>query len=620
MADIKLTFKPEEREVRVPARQATIVQAAAEAGIIIQTPCGGLQRCGKCAVRFLAGAPAPTPAERKLLSREALRQGMRLSCVSRPAADGVIEVPAAARVVRPRILVEGVGRELALVPNVRKVYLELPPPSLEDQRSDLSRLITALGGLSTNSLSLALLRELPGVLRGADFRATSVLIGDHLVGVEPGDTANRSYGLAFDVGTTTVVGYLLDLNSGGRLGVASGVNPQARHGDDVISRVQFATTRPEGLATLQARIVECLNQLTARVCQQAGISPESVYEMTAVGNTCMMHLLLGLSVAGLAGSPFVPVVAAGQELEAAQLGLRLHPRARLRVLPNIAGFVGADTVGVILATELESSKGLRIAVDIGTNGEVVVAQEGRLLACSTAAGPAFEGARIQQGMPAAAGAIDRIEVEGDELLIHTLEEAPARGLCGSGVIDAVAALLRLGLITESGRLLDPESEEAARLPEKVRSRLRRNGNGSEFVLVEAAQGAEGVPVCLTARDVREVQLGKSAICAGIGYLLAEVGARPSEVEELLLAGAFGSYIRRESAVAIGLLPELPLERIRSVGNAAGSGAQLALLSVPLREKAERIAREAGYVEISDRREWYDLFAELMRFRPQLGES
>jgi uncharacterized 2Fe-2S/4Fe-4S cluster protein (DUF4445 family) len=611
MAASRIHLLPNDTWVTVSPGQ-TILQAAAAGGLRLHTPCGGQGRCGKCAVQILSGATQAAPAEEKVFSAEELATGWRLACTTRAAGDMEVAVPPASLLVEHRIMVEGVGREIVVEPGVQKVGLRLPPPSVDDPRSDLQRVLDALGGHVRADQALRSLRELPRVLRADHYHVTAVVAGDVIAGLEPGDTTELAYGVAVDIGTTTVVAYLCHLPTGTLAAVASALNPQSQYGEDVVSRLRLATSDEGGLEQLRSAIIGALNDLIGQAAQEAGIARESIYELAVVGNTSMSHFLLGVPPVGLTALPFVPVFRRAQWLRAGDLGIAINPGGRIYVAPSIGGFVGADTVGVILASELDQSDGLRVAVDIGTNGEIVVAKDGDIYACSTAAGPAFEGARISQGMRAAVGAIDEVWI-GEEIAYHVIGDARPKGLCGSGLVDAVAGLLRLGVIEESGRLRRPE--EVKGLPEKVRPRLIQNQAGAEFVLAPGEESGTGKPVTITARDVRELQLAKGAIYAGIALLLEEVGHAPLEVERLLLAGAFGNYIRRESAAAIGLIPALPLDRIQPIGNAAGLGARLMLCSVSLRRQAQEIAARVRHIELAEREGFYDRFAEAMALRP-----
>lgn len=622
---VSVDFQPEGKKVRL-ARGASLLEAAAQAGLRLQSACGGQGACGKCRIRLVSPAPAPTEADRRHLSEQELAQGVRLACQVRPTGDTVVEIPAASRMIRERISLEGIGRQAEVEPALHKVFVQMPPPSLADQRADLARVLAALGGNIRPPRELRVVQELPGRLRQAEFKVTAVLADGELLEVEPGDTTAQLYGLAFDIGTTTIVGYLCHLESGAQVAVGSTINPQVQFGDDVVSRISFASSSEAGLARLQQEVVEAINGIIAETCREAGLDRRWIYEVTVVGNTCMSHLLLGISPASLATLPYVPVNTAPRTLAARELGVQINPCGRIYLLPNIAGFVGADTVGVIIASGLEERRGLRVAVDIGTNGEVVVAKAGRMICCSTAAGPAFEGARISQGMRAASGAIDQVSlVRGGgetapfgELQIHTVDGTPARGICGSGLVDAVAALVEAGIITSTGRMLD-----AAQAPDRagsLRERLELHNGLPRFVLVKGAESATGEPIWITSKDVRELQLAKAAICAGVLLLLQELGAEPHEIEELLLAGAFGNYIRRESALAIGLLPALPLARVKPIGNAAGLGARLALLSIKMRRLAEEAAQCVEYVELSEQAQFYQYFTDAMQLAPISGPN
>ncbi|MDH4179315.1 MAG: ASKHA domain-containing protein [Armatimonadota bacterium] len=611
MARYTITFLPSGRSASVPAG-TTILEAAAASDLSLHSPCGGQGRCGKCAVQVTSGADEVKPPERRVFSEEELAEGWRLACQARVAGAAEAFVPDSSLMVEHHIAVDGIEREIVVEPNVRKVALRLAPPDVDDPRADLNRVMDALGRDVRAPRPLHLLQELPGVLRGSGYQVTAVIAGGALAGLEAGDTSAEAYGAAIDIGTTTVVTYLCHLPTGEVAAVASELNPQSQYGEDVISRLQMAVSEPDGAARLRAAVVEIVNELIARAAREAGVPVSSVYEIAVVGNTCMTHLLLGVPPTGLAAVPFVPVFRGAQTVPAAALGIEVNPEAPVFVAPNIGSFVGADTVGVILASEIDRAEGLVVAVDIGTNGEIVVARNGELRACSTAAGPAFEGARISCGMRAAAGAIDEVSI-GDDVGYHVLGEVAPQGLCGSGLVDAVAELVRVGVVTETGRLL--KAEEAASAPEKVRRRLVQNEDGIQFVLASAQESSSGRPIALTARDIRQAQLAKGAIAAGIALMLAEVGAEPEDIDRLLLAGAFGNYIRRESAVGIGLIPALAGDRIESVGNAAGVGARLVLLSVAERRRAEEIARRVEHVELSEREGFYDRFVDAMMLRP-----
>jgi len=605
---VRVVFQPEGKTAFV-LPGSVVLEAAARAGIVVETPCGGRGTCGKCRVVVRDGCSEPTEAERQLLSADELAAGQRLACQTRLLADTVVVVPESSRFGEQRILTEGEGGPRELAPAVRKRVLRPEAAALERPVADSDRVRAALADVDDLRLELAAARQLPLALGAGDGTVTAVVHDRDIIAFEPGDTAARLHGVAFDVGTTTVVASLLDLRTGHEVAVASRTNPQVAFGDDVVSRISHATEG--GLAELQQAVVGCLNALLREIEERSGIPRDQIYEATVVGNTTMSHLLLGLEPEQLARIPFAPVVREGLTMPAAELGLEVHERGRLHVLPNIAGFVGSDTVGVILATGLLGRGEPTLAVDIGTNGEMVMALDGRLVACSTAAGPAFEGARIRHGMRAAPGAIEQVRL-GEDVAISVVGNARPRGICGSALIDTVAELLRAGILDPSGRLLAPD-ELPAELPDGLRRRVVPGEGGYDFVVVGAEESATGEPIALTQRDIRQVQLAKGAIRAGIEILKKRLGLADSDLAAILLAGGFGNFIRRSNAVRIGLLPPVEHERIRFVGNAALAGAKMALASVEDRRLAEEVSRRVEYLELGSLGEFAAEFAEAMLF-------
>ncbi|MCP3689778.1 MAG: DUF4445 domain-containing protein, partial [Gammaproteobacteria bacterium] len=408
------------------------------------------------------------------------------------------------------------------------------------------------------------------------------------------DNATR-YGIAFDIGTTTVVGYLVDLTSGANLASVSGLNPQTVFGGDVISRIGFAAEKPAHVKKLHQRIVTFMNDLSRQACNQADIKPTDVCKATIVGNTCMLHLLLGIDPTPLGSAPYEPAFTSAYNCPARECGLRLHDNAQVYLLPVIAGFVGADTVAMILSAKLSSQAGNVIAADIGTNAEVVLKTDQGLIACSSPAGPALEGGQIHDGMRAAHGAIDKVSLA-EDILIHSIGDAPALGICGSGLIDAVAVLLDLGIIDKSGRLhIEPKTQLTA----AIAARLRQGESGmAEFVLVWAADSGNYLDIVLTQGDIRQLQLAKAAIMSGVQALLDQVELEFDNIDSFLLAGGFGNYINIRNARRIGLIPNLAGDRIHYIANAAGSGAQHSLLSDRSRKKAQNIAVSTKHLSLA----------------------
>jgi uncharacterized 2Fe-2S/4Fe-4S cluster protein (DUF4445 family) len=386
-----------------------------------------------------------------------------------------------------------------------------------------------------------LLKNLASGLRKSDFDVTAVLAGGELIDIESGNTESSCYGAAFDIGTTTIAAYLIDLTTGDEIATASAVNPQTQVGDDVISRISYSTSEPDGLKKLQSSVLLEMNSLIEKLSAAAEVSPSDIYEISVVGNTCMSHLFLGVDPANLAQAPYVPVVRQSLTLAAWEMGMGINPCGRVHVLPAIAGYVGADTVGVVLASGMYNDGRLTLAIDIGTNGEIVLGNKDRMLSCSTAAGPAFEGAHIRHGMRAAAGAIDAVWLDESGLSFGTIDGKTPVGICGSGLLDAVVCMLRAGVVDEGGRIVDPEE-----LPQEyafLKDSLRMGEKGMEFVLADERESSTGEPIVITQRDIREVQLAKGAIAAGIATLMGRMGVAAEDLDRVILAGAFGNYVR-----------------------------------------------------------------------------
>lgn len=607
----RVTFQPEGSSVFVLGG-TTVVEAAGQAGIILNTPCGGEGTCGKCRVEVQRHAPDPTPAEQRQLTEAEVDSGVRLACQMTIERDTVVSVPESTRFFEQVVLTEGREHRFRLHPNIRKRRLTVTEPAREDLRSDLDRLRAALRPECENPrFDLALVRQLPRILRAADFEVTVVLDGPDVIAVEKGDTTGRIFGVAVDVGTTTIVGTLTDLSTGEKVGVASRTNPQVHFGDDVVGRIRYAEEHPDGLQQLHRRLIICLNEIMLELADAAGVELTEIYEVTAVGNSTMTHLMLGIPPDPIAHAPYVPVIREGIDVKATSLDLDVHPSANLHVLPNISGYVGSDTVAVALAARLMHSEEVLLAIDIGTNGEVIMGNRDRLISCSCAAGPAFEGARIRHGMRAAEGAISKVVIN-DRIETAVIGGGRARGLCGSGLLDAVAELLTIGLIEPSGRMRLPDNlpEE---LPEPLRRAVTTVDDEPAVILVDAHHSKTEAPIVLTQKDVRELQLAKAAIWAGIQVVCGEFALQPHEVSQVLLAGGFGNFIRRSSAQRIGLLPDTPTRQIEFIGNAASVGARIALMCRECREEARRISEQTRYLELANRTDFQMFYTEAMMF-------
>jgi len=580
----------------------TLLAAAQAAGVELVALCGGMGLCGSCRVRRMAGELSPlTPAEEEVLTREEIAAGYRLACQARPLSDVKIDVPPDSLTTPQRLQVEGQEVEVPLDPVVRPVDLEIDPPDLHDLRADDLRVEDALAekGISLVSIAPPVLTSLSEGLRAHGWSVRLAHRRGEVVAVLP--TGTPLLGLAVDVGTTKLAAYLVDLGTGRTLAKAGAMNPQIAYGEDVIARIGYANDRPDGRRVLQSRLVATLNEVVADLCAKADAEPEQIVEAVVVGNTVMHHLFAGLPVRQLGTAPYVPAVARPLDLRASDLGLRLAPGAYVYLPPNIAGYVGADHVSMLLACEVHRTRRTTVALDIGTNTEVTLAYNGRLISSSCASGPAFEGAHLRDGMRAAPGAIERVWIVGEKVHIQTIGNVPPVGICGSGILDAIAQMVEAGVLDRRGQI------------QPGHPRVRAESRNRAFVLAPASVSGHGRDVVVTRKDVNEIQLAKGAIRAGIEVLLAEAGIPAEAVEEVIVAGAFGTYLDIESAVRVGMFPSLPLDRFRQVGNAAGTGARQMLVSAARRQEAEAIARRVEYVELTVHPAFRRCFVDALSF-------
>ncbi len=578
----------------------------------LPAPCGGKGRCGKCRVVVVEGEFSPvTDGERRHLSPQDLARGLRLACLVRPTAG-----PARVELEGERA---GVGNKASLIeekfailPPFRKTLLTLPQPGLQDQASDQSRILRQLGE-DAPGMPLAVLRKLAGALRKNGFSATLCHSRDRVIAVEAGDTRDSLYGVAVDIGTTTVAAYLMDMTRGENLDVLSALNAQGAFGGDVISRIHYAMTRPEGLRLLGVKILDQIDSMITALARRNGIDPERIYGVSLAANTTMLHLALGLPPENIAAAPFISVTTEAQRVPSRELGLSIAPGALVQVLPSISGYVGADIVAAVLAGGMDQAESPCLLIDIGTNGEIVLGDRSGMVACSTAAGPAFEGAHVRNGVGGVAGAVNGVFPGKGRPAFTTIADAPPLGLCGSGIVDLLALLLRAGIVDETGRMLSRDEAASAGIPDDYLRGMTEAEGEPAFVLVPEEESAVGAPIMMTQKDVREIQLAKAAIAAGIDTLIGHAGITPGEIGTLRLAGGFGSYIRRESAAAIGLIPGELLHRVEVMGNAAGRGAIMALLSENMWKRCDEIRRAVRYIELSSSPEFQDAYIDRMFF-------
>jgi uncharacterized 2Fe-2S/4Fe-4S cluster protein (DUF4445 family) len=583
--------------------------AASWNGIGIDSTCGGYGTCKKCRIKVTEGDVEPSKLDFRAFTATEIKEGWRLACLVRTAKDISVDVPALT--TRPKAATVGVGRQVILRPAVQKRYIELEEPSLSDQRTDIVRIFDAVDDIEANA-SLASMRELPRILRASNYKVTAVFVDQEFLGIEAGDTTHLRYGIAYDLGTTTVVATLLDLNTGTPVAVKSMLNKQQPFGADVITRISATMLDPDALAKLSGLAQETLNQLTQEVCVEAGVSPHNVYELAIAGNATMTQLLLGIDPEPLGVAPFIMASADYPNIDVKEIGIAVHPLAKAVILPSLGAYVGGDIIAGALASGMDRDKRLRLFIDVGTNCEIVLGDGDKILATAAPAGPAFEAASIKCGVRAASGAIETIKVVDGELEIGTIDDTPAVGICGSGLVDACASLVQVGLLDHSGKFVSDEA--ALTISPKLASRLVTREGERVFVLTWSKEvGDLSDCVFLTQRDVRELQFAKAAIATGWALLLEEFGVQESEIQQVLLAGSFGSYLSPSSAVKIGLVPKLSVMRIMSAGNVAGEGAKMVLLSAQERNGAQSLLEAIDYIELSDREDFNDKFVERLAF-------
>ena len=601
---LTVDFEPLGRRARVPSG-TSLLEAARQAGVGLNAVCGGSGTCGMCRVRVLSGQVSP-PTDTE---DEAVAEGLRLACRSRVLSDVKVHIPPTSMTAQQRAQVEGRERVVEFHPGVRAFDVTVDAPSRSDLRSDTLRLRDALcqqHGVLADRFDPIAWRQISALIRADDWRLRAVLRNGEVIAAVPSGTA--PLGLAVDIGTTKLAGYLVNLDSGETMAAAGRMNPQIAYGEDVMARIAYAIQGAPQAKVLHEVLIEGLDSLAHDLCAAVGRECSEVVEAVLVGNTCMHHLVLDLPVRQLGLAPYVATLDDACDVKARDLGLHIAPGANVHLLPNIAGFVGADHVSMVLGSGLEQASQITVGLDIGTNTEISLAADGRLLCCSCASGPAFEGAHIHDGMRAAPGAVEWIRATGDagdadlQLNYQTIDDAPPVGICGSGILDGVAELRRIGIVRPNG---------AMRVKEGAHPRLRDAGNGAEFLLVPAGERGAPRDIVITRRDVNEVQLAKAAIRAGIEVLLSEASLTAAQVERVVVAGAFGTYLDVGSALAVGMFPSVPRERFAQVGNAAGMGAKMVLVSSRCRKTAQEVARRMNYIELTTHPRFVQIYAEAL---------
>lgn len=603
----RIDFEPVGRRIEVPPG-TTLLDAARTAGIDLVAVCGGGGTCGTCQVRLITGRLSPVTAYEALqLGEDGLAAGLRLACESLPLEDVRIDLPPQSLTTPQRTQVEGVETAVEVDPPVIGVDLDLAPPTAHDLRADLARLRAALAaaGWAEVSVDPVLWVDFSDQLRVWNWQTRAVIdrwaAPPRLAALLP--PGSKLYGLAVDIGTTKLAGYLVDLESGAILARQGAMNPQIAYGEDVIARIAFTNQHENGRSLLQSRLVETLNQLLAEMCTAAGVPAGLVVSAVMVGNTAMHHLFSGLPVRQLGAAPYVPAVNEALVFPAGQVGLGMPPGAPVYLPPNIAGYVGADHVAMLLAAGVSTDEAVTLAVDIGTNTEITLSAGGKVRCCSCASGPAFEGAHIHAGMRAAPGAVERVQIRDEQVLVHTIGNQPAVGICGSGIMDAIGQMVAAGIIDTRGVFA------------RGRAGVHERAGKLEYVLVPAERSGSGQAIPITRSDVNQIQLAKAAIRAGVEVLLAEAKIPASAVERFVIAGAFGTYLDLKNALITGMFPRLPLSRFEQVGNAAGMGARQLLISRGKRREADRVAAENEYIELTTYPDFTNLYVRSMFFEP-----
>ena len=594
-------LQPIGRRVTIPDG-STVLDAARLAGVELVTICGGEGVCGTCKIRLVEGQLSEVNSKEECeFSSEELNEGFRLACQAEILGDIRIEIPPESFSTPQRLQVEGQEIPTELDPIVTGLDVKTQPASLKDLRSDLTRLRSALAksNRADFQININVVANLPTLLRSENGEIRLVFRKNELVSILP--SGSKLVGLAVDIGTTKLAAYLVDLETGETLAKAGAMNPQIAYGEDVISRISYANDHLDGAKILQSRLVETLNKLLENLTKEVNIDQAQVVEAVMVGNTAMHHLFSGLPVKQLGESPYVAAVGESLSFVGRDIGLELATGANVYMPPNIAGYVGADHVAMLLGADLFQVNQTTIALDIGTNTEISLFHAGKHYSCSCASGPAFEGAHIQAGMRAAQGAIERVQIDGMEIRVQTIGDEPAVGICGSGILDVIAELKKNKLLDKKGVL---KGDHPA---------LREKEKNTHFVLVPAERTGTGKDVSISRQDINEIQLAKAAIRAGVEVLLAEAGIHDEDIQSFIVAGAFGTYLDISSAIQIGMFPDIPRQRFKQIGNAAGAGARKLLVSMYQRQMADTLADKVKYVELATHPDFMKIYVKALAF-------
>lgn len=602
MGDHQIEFQPVGR--RGPCTEGlTLIECARKLGVELISICGGVGKCKSCKVRVMEGRFSEvTSAEQRAFTDEELESGWRLACQAYPQRDCMVYVPPESLGMQQRLQVEGRDVDVPLDSPIKSFACKLEPPSLTKPVADAENLLEKINAPGPMHLDIGVLRDFSTRLREWNWELTAHVQNRELIAVRP--PGSRPFGLAVDLGSTKIAGYLIALDTGERLASQAIMNPQISRGEDIITRITFAVRSPDGRALLANLVREGLMKLAGDLCDEAGAQTGDILEAVIVGNTAMHHLVLGLPVRQLALSPFVLAVRGDLNVKARDIGLDFAPGAQVYFPPNIAGFVGADHVAVLTATAEEWARENVIVLDIGTNTEVSLIAGEKITCASCASGPAFEGYQIRDGMRASPGAIEKVSLWGGDVGYKTIDDKEPTGICGSGILDAVSQLYLSGVLDRGGRIQKGSHPRV----------VRKNGR-LEFILVPKEGDRNCQEISIIQKDVREIQLGKAAIQAAIEILMKAEGISEKEIHKVIIAGAFGSYIDISNAVAIGMLPSLPINRFLQVGNAAGAGARLFLLSATKRKAVSDVLSRIKYIELASNPEFSKAFIRACSLEP-----
>ena len=625
--NIIIDFEPISRRVYF-SNDNSLYEILTELSIPIRSICGGLGTCGKCKLLVQDGKEyliPPTNAEKKLLDKEELENGWRLACETKIDNKNIQHLekikPPQFRIFLPsellledfKILTTGISKGVKIQPSIQKIYVEVKKPSLKEPTPDFERIQTKIFSTILNlkrkqqlHIDVNNLKKIPNILRENDHKITLVLWNNNnIIVCEPGNTTEENFGIAFDIGTTTIVGYLINLNDGKIYSVDSKLNSQTAFGEDLITRLTFINENEENLQKLNSAVINDLNEIISNTTSRAHIKPSQIYEATVVGNSVMHHIFLGLNPVNIGLSPFIPVIRKNLNIKAEYLNLNICKKGNVYTAPVIAGFVGADTIGVIFSSQIHDEKELTLAIDIGTNGEIIIGNRKILAVGSCAAGSALEGAHINDGMRAAAGAIDTIKIDHDDFEVSytTIKNKKPIGICGSGLVDAIAEMLKSKIITRSGNFNQQFISH---------ERIIKKDKKIEFIIAKKEETSLGKDITISQSDIRQIQMAKAAFYSGSRIIMNHL-KKNLRIKQVFLAGAFGNYINAHNAKFIGMIPDIKDNKIFQIGNAAGIGAQHFLLNKGIRNKAQKLLNKIQYVEIAIEEGFQKEYAEAMYF-------